>query len=68
MRQFSFDIQRFDNIVNSANNTIVTRTENNDTITNSGGSSVTINALGGDDQIFFSAGDINTENAVNAGS
>ena len=51
MEEFIFDLQRFDTISNSTDNTTVNGTNDDDYIAN-GGNTVTINGGAGDDSIF----------------
>ncbi|MBD3879562.1 MAG: hypothetical protein SR1Q5_07760, partial [Quinella sp. 1Q5] len=51
MRDFVFDLQRFDNISNDTSNTLVSGTSGNDSIYSGGYSSVTIDAGAGNDCI-----------------
>lgn len=50
MKDLIFDIQRFENVSNDANDTVITGTDDSDRISNEG-SNVTINGTSGYDRI-----------------
>ena len=56
MKSFVFDLQRFQNISVYKNNTLITGTNYADSIYSNGYSSVTVNALGGNDTVSVDGG------------